>query len=309
MGFMVGFIVIVAIVFAIQKKQQYHHSYGSGPTSFATPTTTSTTNDGKMSLLDQKWGDFDGHATITNQYKVLQRFAHDTTSFTQGLQWHNDRLIESTGMKGESQVRVYDPRRGSTMEQVVDVQEDYFAEGLCWFQNTEGQDRYIQLTWMEQTAFVYDADTLEVVKTFNYTTTSKEGWGITFDPQEEVFYVSDGSDTIHVWNLNFTEIRSFRVSILLMDQKLNSKPYLSLINELEWDPNDQTILANVWFQNAIVKIHPYTGQVLRVFDLSTLYTDRTPDADVMNGIAHYKDNQWWVTGKYWPYLYLVELPN
>jgi glutamine cyclotransferase len=239
----------------------------------------------------------------------LQRFAHDPTAFTQGLQWHNNRLVESTGMNGQSQVRIYDPRRGSTTDQAVDLDANYFGEGLCWFQNANGRDRYIQLTWMDRTAFVYDAETLQVVRTFNYTTTTNEGWGITFDPKEQVFFVSDGSDTIQVWNLTFHEIRSFRVSILLYDQQLNKKPYLSLINELEWDPNDETILANVWFQNAIVRIHPQTGQVLEVFDLSYLYPDRTPEADVMNGIAHYQGNQFWVTGKYWPYLYLVELGN
>jgi glutaminyl-peptide cyclotransferase len=300
MAVLLGCIVVAVMAFSIRTRDM--------PSKQTHGTSTTTNNhDDVNHLLQKKWDDFDGYAKIRNNYRLVQRYHHDPTAFTQGLQWHNDRMIESTGMHGTSQVRIYDPRSGSAVEQRVDLDDAYFGEGLCWFRDAQSHDRYIQLTWMERTAFVYNAQTLEVVQTFNYTTTTSEGWGITFDPKQHVFYVSDGSDTIHVWDLDFVEIRSFRVSIRLSHPQHNENPYLSLINELEWDPNDETILANVWFQNAIVRIHPQTGHVLEVFDLSQLYPERTPEADVMNGIAHYQGNQWWVTGKYWPYLYLLEL--
>jgi glutamine cyclotransferase len=61
--------------------------------------------------------------------------------------------------------------------------------------------------------------------------------------------------------------------------------------------------------NAIARIHPRTGQVLHVYNFSKLYTDRAHKADVMNGIAMHsaEEKTWWITGKYWPNLYLVKL--
>jgi glutamine cyclotransferase len=84
---------------------------------------------------------------------------------------------------------------------------------------------------------------------------------------------------------------------------------LEYLNELEWDPTDNTILANVCFQNVTVRIHPRTGQGLHVYVFSKLYTYRAHKADVTNEIAlHPADEKtWWITGKYWPNLHLVKL--
>lgn len=266
------------------------------------------TNSNDKAILDEdKWADFNGYAKVTNKYRLIQTYDHDPKSFSQGLQWHNNRIVESIGHYGQSLVRVWDPT-APNIEDSIDkerqMDDKYFAEGLCWYQDVDGNDRYIQLTWREQTAFVYDTD-LNVLHSFQYSTKTTEGWGITFDPREKLFYVSDGSDYIFVWDLQFQEVRRFRVSLMLENGSQGS-PYLKLLNELEWDPNDQTLLANVWFQNAIVRIHPQSGQVLQAYDLSTLYMNRDPSADVLNGIAHYQGNQWWITGKLWPNIYLVE---
>lgn len=318
----VGLFILSAAVLAL--RNPWIHS-----TSTTTTKTISTISrqqqqqqqlESSLRIRDRQWGkDFDGYATITNKYKVLQRFPHDRQDYTQGLQWHNQRLVESTGMYGQSQVKIWNPFATATtnnndknsyhVDNVINLDAKYFGEGLCWFQDAMGRDRYIQLTWQEQTAFVYDTH-LQLEHQFKYTTQTTEGWGITFDPFEQVFYVSDGSDTIVVWDLNFERQRSFRVTLDLRGQaKHQEDSYLRLINELEWDINDQTLLANVWFQDVIVRIHPMTGQVLQIWDFSKLYTDRDGTAEVMNGIAHYQANQWWITGKYWPFLYLVELDS
>ena len=259
-----------------------------------------------------------GIAKITTQYKVIQRFPHDPKAFCQGLQWHNHHLIESTGMYGESQVRRWNPwNYTNSTNTTISMDPSQFGEGLCWFRDPHtGTDRYIQLTYHEQTAWIYDQD-LHMVDSKSYTTTTGEGWGITFDPHEQVLYVTDGSTTILVWNLECQELRRFSVTVQLPWH--DERQPLGRINELEWDVNDHTILANVWFQNVLVRIDPRTGYVLEVMDLTHLYPleerqqtlTSNPEA-VMNGIAHYHEhNQWFVTGKYWPYLYLIEFhrPN
>ena len=259
---------------------------------------------------------FDGVAEITNQYRIVNTYDHDTSSFTQGLLVHDGTLIESTGMYGDSLVRRWDPASSTVLTQNSDIDAKYFGEGITWYIDEKGNERLVMLTWREQTAFVFDPNTLEVLKTFEYTTHTNEGWGITFDPQQKVFYVSDGSQYIHIWNLQFEEINRFPVSVTLPtstsrpngDAEVKTSP-LNYLNELEWDASTGTILANVLMQNAIVQIIPHSGKVAKVYDLSTLYTNRTPKSDVLNGIAKHPTlpNHWWITGKYWPNIYLLEM--
>jgi glutamine cyclotransferase len=83
------------------------------------------------------------------------------------------------------------------------------------------------------------------------------------------------------------------------------------LNELEFDAATNTSLANVWHQNVLLRLDPTTGQVLRVHDMSQLcpYQDRSSKADSFNGIAIVVEtpNELWVTGKWWPHMYHVQL--
>jgi glutamine cyclotransferase len=189
---------------------------------------------------------------------------------------------------------------------------------------------------------------------FAYETTTTEGWGITYNPMEKVFYVTDGSEYIHVWdrdallfggnkettsNNNNSDDNSSseedeeeesktprrqdsyelrKVKVTFVREATTTTPTstppvpLSIrhLNELEWDPSTQTILANLWYQNVIVRIDPNTGQVLMVYDLSQLYTNRIDTTDCLNGIAltgPTTPNEIFVTGKWWPHLYRIRL--
>lgn len=279
------------------------------------PSTTSSSSSGSSS--GSKWDHFDGYAKVSQNFRLVEQVPHDPKAFCQGLDLRSDGLlVESTGMYGESLVRVYDPRAtphadGTPLvvaEHKMDHQ--YFGEGLCGFTTQNGEERYLQLTWKEQKAFVYDSQ-LEIVDQFTYTTSTKEGWGVAWDPHERVFYVSDGSEVIAVWNDSFQEIRSFQATVLLAQNKAANRTPLKRVNELEWDPAEGgTLLANVWYQNIVVRIHPRTGAVLEAYDLTPVYppAERDPSADVLNGIAPCgQPGLWWITGKYWPHLYLVEL--
>jgi glutamine cyclotransferase len=289
----VSFLVVVAAIF-------FGRHYLKNPSDVAEEqriTAESATNR-------NKWNDFGGIATITKGYKVLKVRDHDPSAFTQGLQVHNDQLVESIGNYGESLIRIWDPETGKVFKETPILDKQYFGEGLTYYQDEASNDRYVLLTWKEKTAFIYDTD-LNLLESFQYETETNEGWGITFDPTDKLFYVSDGSAYIHVWNLQFQEIRKFVVTFQLPRASSISKN-LNGLNELEWNQADGTILANVWYQNIVVRIWPATGQVVQIYNLSDLYTDRSPLADCLNGIAHQGANRWWLTGKLWPHLYLVE---
>jgi glutamine cyclotransferase len=83
------------------------------------------------------------------------------------------------------------------------------------------------------------------------------------------------------------------------------------INELEWDPFDSsTVLANVWFQDVILRIDIATGFVTKTYNLQSLFpkANRPASADVLNGIAVTSvANEIWVTGKLWPNMFRIRL--
>lgn len=168
-------------------------------------------------------------------------------------------------------------------------------------------------------------------------THTSQGWGIAHDPVEGVFYVSDGSHYLHVWDVStLLEVRpKVPVTIQLVRDRddgdgdvdgKHKRDVVPNLNEMEWDDETNTILANVWFQDVVIRIHPYTGHVLHVYDFSTLYVDRVATADVLNGIAltprrrmmrgdgdsgttttTTTEREWWLTGKYWPHIYRLRV--
>ena len=88
-------------------------------------------------------------------YKVLNVFPHDTSSYTQGLEYHNGRFLESTGEYGASTLRWVELQSGKALEK-INIDKQYFAEG-----STLIGDKIIMLTWQENIGFVYDAKSLK----------------------------------------------------------------------------------------------------------------------------------------------------
>jgi glutamine cyclotransferase len=83
---------------------------------------------------------------------------------------------------------------------------------------------------------------------------------------------------------------------------------VSQLNELEWVKGE--LLANVWQSDQIARIDPQTGEVRGWIDATGLLPagDRTPQTDVMNGIAYdARTDKLYVTGKYWPKLFEITL--
>lgn len=82
-----------------------------------------------------------------------------------------------------------------------------------------------------------------------------------------------------------------------------------------------SILANVWYQDVLIRIDPVTAKVTRVYDLSDIYPhdQRKKDgADCLNGISvtgkessgeEDEGLELWVTGKLWPKMYRIRLKD
>lgn len=258
---------------------------------------------------------------VGDAYDVLATYPHDPNAFTQGLTYFGGRLYEGTGLNGASELRELEmtPQADVTgnILQSTKLDEKYFGEGIAHYHDAGGNERIIQITWQEQTGFIYDATTFDklVEKEFRYETKTNEGWGITYDASKREFIVSDGSDYIFFWDRDTLQEKR-RVQVTLR-QLLNSngdddeepqitKRPVQHINELEMV--DGLIFANIWYQDVLVAIDPVDGQVAKVYDFSRLYTKRSPDADCFNGISvSDKKDELLVTGKNWPSMYRIKL--
>jgi glutamine cyclotransferase len=193
------------------------------------------------------------------------------------------------------------------------MDDQYFGEGLCSYTDSEsGQRRLIQLTWKKQTGFLYDPVSLQLLDSFSYSTTTSEGWGITFQAETREFLVSDGSQYLHTWSADsitplFQE--TSKVAVSFQRQDMQQAETLKRINELEWDPfHSDSVLANVWYQDSIVRIDIASGFVTKIYDLTSLFPNRPSGADVLNGIAVTSvANEIWVTGKLWPNMFRILL--
>ena len=224
-------------------------------------------------------------------YAVVATYPHDPAAFTQGLQYiGNGQLLEGTGQVGKSSLRRVELATGNVVKR-VNLPAPYFGEGI-----TVLGDRVYQLTWQHQKGFIYDLATLSPIRDFAYT---GEGWGLTTDGRSLI--LSDGTATIR-----FLNPETFSVSRTI-DVTLDGRP-IPRLNELEFI--DGEIVANIWQTHSIVRINPSTGHVTAVIDLTGILpaADRTPDTDVLNGIAYDPaTKRLFVTGKNWPRLFEIKL--
>ena len=220
--------------------------------------------------------------------KVVREYPHDVTSYTQGLFFYGDTLYESTGQWGESTFRTVDLATGDALTR-MDFSRQYFVEGSVIF----GDTLYI-LTWTNNLVFLYDAATLEYKATVAYP---RQGWGLTTDGKQLI--ASDGSAHLFFMDADLNVVRRQRVT-------KDGKPVYDL-NELEYI--DGKVWANVYTTDTIVIIDPASGVVEATVDCRGLlpYRERTRETDVLNGIAVDKDGRIFLTGKYWPKMYEIEL--
>jgi len=223
-------------------------------------------------------------------YRIVHVYPHDATAFTQGLVFVNGMLYESTGLRGQSSLRMVDLASGRVLQK-HDLAAKYFGEGL-----TDWKNQLVQLTWESHLGFVYDTFSFRTVRTFTYPW---EGWGLTHDSRHLI--LSDGTSVLHLLDPStFKAVGKIQVTA-------NGQPVENL-NELEYIRGE--IYANIWETNRIARISPATGKVIEWIDLSGLRpaSVRQNENAVLNGIAY--DNQHdrlFVTGKLWPSVYEIKL--
>jgi glutamine cyclotransferase len=224
-------------------------------------------------------------------FKVVRSYPHDRQAFTQGLEFVDGVLYESTGMNGRSGIRKVNLATGEVL-QVQPLDAAYFGEGITVWKN-----RIVQLTWQSGMGFVYDRQTLQQQRSFPYT---GEGWGLTHDGTRLI--MSDGSDSGTLRLLDPETLR--QVGTLAV--KDGGRP-VARLNELEYVKGE--IFANVWQSERVAVISPSTGRVTAWIDLQGLLDPRErAGVDVLNGIAYdAKGDRLFVTGKLWPRVFEIQV--
>jgi len=227
-------------------------------------------------------------------YEIVNIYPHDANSYTQGLEFYRDTLVEGTGQYGKSVLRKNNYKTGEAYKQVA-IDGKYFGEGITIF-----GDKIYQLTWKENTGFIYNAGSLNKIKEFQYFKTV-QGWGLTHD--DKYLYQSDGSEKIYKLDPETLKEVSY-VNVYAESRKAKE------LNELEYV--DGKIYANIYQTNTIVVVDPETGSVLGMLNMEELAKKitKTAQTDVLNGIAYNpKTKTFFITGKMWDKMFEIRLKD
>jgi len=221
---------------------------------------------------------------------VKNAYPHDAGAFTQGLFFHQGYFYESTGLNGKSTLARKEVKSGKSLQEIR-IPQEYFGEGIVLLKN-----KIYQLTWQNETVLIYDARTFQEVKKIKY---HGEGWGVTSDGK--YLLMSNGSSII-----TFHDPESFKVVRKIHVRDADTP--IGRLNELEFIKGE--IWANIYMEDMIVRISPKNGKVTAWIDLSALrsYLPGNAQVDVINGIAYdAKTDRIFVTGKYWPKVFEIQL--
>ncbi|KAI9995525.1 hypothetical protein PInf_012590 [Phytophthora infestans] len=242
---------------------------------------------------------------------------HNVSAFTEGLVFDDGALIESTGLNGASFIRKY---------KLSDLNADYFKTGathgvpfvqeFCFDASIFGEgvtvlgDKLFALTYKAEQVLVLSRRDFQLIGQFPLTTSTKEGWGLTTDG--EFLIASDGSANV----LFFDPRDDFKLHHSITVRKDGKE--VTNVNELEYVEGE--LLANVWFEDHILRIDMATGDVLEQIDLDwipnmvpNIHTGAMMSSPfkqdaVMNGIAYDPVTRHvFVTGKLWDSMFELEL--
>ncbi|WP_090295653.1 glutaminyl-peptide cyclotransferase [Flagellimonas zhangzhouensis] len=229
-------------------------------------------------------------------YEVINTYPHDPKAYTQGLEFHNGVLYESTGKKGASSIRKVNFETGEVLQK-IDMENTVFGEGI-----TIMNDKLYQLTWQSGFGYVYDINTFEKIKNFTYGK-SKEGWGLCNDGEK--IYKSDGTEKI--WLLD-PETLDEKGHI----ETVTNKSIFNKANELEYVTGK--LYANVYQNQSMMIIDASSGVIEGVINFGGLESqvDKGPEWDkvnsVLNGVAYHPEREtFFVTGKNWNKLFEVKI--
>ena len=231
-------------------------------------------------------------------YSIVATHPHDTAYFTEGLEFNEGNLFESSGGNNQespfpSAAGIADLKTGKIQSKVQLDKNKYFGEGITILNRV-----LYQLTWKSGVGFTYDAKTFK--KTGEFRIPAQEGWGLTHDSSRLI--MSDGSNSIY-----FIDPANYQILYTLSVHDNNGP--VGNLNELEWV--NGVLYANRWQTNYILRIDAQTGKVTGKIDLGAIaenIANNHPYADVLNGIAYNAaTGNFWVTGKKWPSYYELKL--
>ncbi len=225
-------------------------------------------------------------------YEVINEYPHDKEAFTQGLEYYDGFLYESTGQYGKSSLRKVELATGKVLKK-VDLAKEYFGEGMTIYNG-----KIYMLTWRSKKGFIYNLETLKREGEFNYNK-SKEGWGLAHN--ENKLIKTDGTERI--WFLNTKTLAEESYIEAYTDKRK-----VDNLNEVEYIHGK--IYANKWQKNSIVIINATSGAIEGIVNLKGLQTKagQKGDNNVLNGIAYDAENdRLFVTGKDWGKLFEIKL--
>eukprot|EP01063_Lacrimia_lanifica_P007141 TRINITY_DN14517_c0_g1_i1.p1 TRINITY_DN14517_c0_g1~~TRINITY_DN14517_c0_g1_i1.p1 ORF type:complete len:300 (+),score=105.96 TRINITY_DN14517_c0_g1_i1:137-901(+) len=252
---------------------------------------------------------------------------HNAQDFTQGWEYFSDvdLIVESTGLYGQSVMKVISPETGEDVGTPILIEGHLFGEGIS---TVPARNEIYQLTWREKKMLVWDYQTrpaaegqpagidltLKDTVTFPRTSTG-EGWGMCNNGTH--FFVTDGSHKLHVWTIDGKkQVARVNVYREMPGKKKAIKEKIKKLNELECLPKivdgqvHTEVLANVWFSTDILRIDAETGRVIETYDLSAVSAKHNPRQNVLNGIAYNaKEKHLYVTGKNWDEMYRYDVSH
>ena len=227
-------------------------------------------------------------APVQKSYKILSEYPHPSTHYTQGIELHGKIIYEGTGLNGKSMLTRY--KLGDSKAEMSNaLPYKYFGEGITLLDG-----KIYQLTWRSHIGFVYEAESFQKVREFQYPV---EGWGLCNNGSELI--MSDGTGILYFLDPN-SLVEKRRMEVYDHSKAANN------LNELEYI--EGKIYANVYLKDLILVIDEHTGEVLEEIDMTNLLNPLSVknEIDVLNGIAYKKDNKsFLLTGKLWPTIFEV----
>jgi glutamine cyclotransferase len=222
------------------------------------------------------------------RFEVTGKIVRSEVGFTQGLEWRDGKLYESTGaVGGRSGLNTIAPDGAVT--NLVNQGTRVFGEGL-----TILNDELFQLTWTDRVVHVFDL----AGKLKRTMRNEREGWGLTNDGKQLIF--SDGGPSFY-----FADPQTFAIAreVKIKSDKAGDTRGL---NELELV--DGKLYGNLFQTQTIVRIDPASGCIEASANMGSLWRSMTEadkrqvtdEQNVLNGIAHDKaSGLFYVTGKRW----------
>src|SRR5690606_2895462 len=136
-------------------------------------------------------------------YQLVNKYPHDATYFTEGFEFYEGQLLESSGGDNvnspyPSGMGIVDQSTGKVDQKITLDNTKYFGEGITVF-----NDKLYFVTWRSQVGFVYDAKTFK--KLDEFTLPSREGWGLTHDSASVI--MSDGTSAIYFLDPNTYQLK------------------------------------------------------------------------------------------------------